>query len=52
MAAGCLATLVGMQVHGLLDAVTWRNKLALLPWLTFAQITLLYRYTEDGQNHQ
>ncbi|MEZ4736422.1 MAG: O-antigen ligase family protein [Caldilineaceae bacterium] len=44
LAAGCLAALVGMQVHGLLDAVTWGNKLAFLPWLIFAQITLLYRY--------
>lgn len=44
LAAGCLAALVGMQVHGLLDAVTWGNKLAFIPWLIFAQITLLYHY--------
>jgi len=49
LAAGCLAALVGMQVHGLLDAVTWGNKLAFIPWLIFAQITLLYRYTGDEQ---
>ena len=39
-------TLMGMQVHGLLAAVTWGNKLAFIPWLIFAQITLLYRYQE------
>lgn len=46
LAAGCLAALVGMQVHGLLDAVTWGNKLAFIPWLIFAQITLLYHYKQ------
>lgn len=49
LAAGCLAALVGMQVHGLLDAVTWGNKLAFIPWLIFAQITLLYRYQNDEE---
>lgn len=44
IATGCLAALIGMQIHGLLDAVTWGNKLAFLPWLIFAQITLLYHY--------
>jgi len=40
---------MGMQVHGLLDAVTWGNKLAFIPWLIFAQITLLYCYTGDEE---
>lgn len=43
LAAGCLTALIGMQVHGLLDAVTWNNKLAFIPWLLFAQVTILYR---------
>lgn len=51
IAAGCLAALVGMQIHGFLDAVTWGNKLAFVPWLIFAQVTLLYRYhTEQQEN--
>lgn len=49
IAAGCLAALVGMQIHGLLDAVTWGNKLAFIPWLIFAQITLLYHYEPDAE---
>lgn len=48
IAAGCLAALLGMQIHGLLDAVTWGNKLAFLPWLLFAQITLLYHYHDPA----
>lgn len=49
IAAGCLAALLGMQIHGFLDAVTWGNKLAFIPWLIFAQITLLYRYHTEEQ---
>lgn len=49
LAAGCLAALIGMQIHGFLDAVTWGNKLAFIPWLIFAQITLLYRYHTEQQ---
>lgn len=48
IAAGCLAALIGMQVHGGLDAVTWGNKLAFVPWLIFAQITLLYQATQPN----
>lgn len=51
IAAGCLAALIGMQIHGFLDAVTWGNKLAFIPWLIFAQITLLYRYHTEEQEH-
>ena len=43
LAAASLATLVGMLVHGTLDAVTWSSKLAFLPWLIFAQIALVHR---------
>lgn len=50
IAAGCLAALIGMQIHGVLDAVTWGNKLAFIPWLIFAQITLLYRYYTAPSN--
>lgn len=40
LTAGALAAVVGIQVHGLLDAVTWGTKLAFLPWLCFALIQL------------
>ena len=36
LAAGIVAALVAMLVHGLLDAVTWGTKLAFIPWLLFA----------------
>ncbi len=36
LAAGLVASLVAMLVHGLLDAVTWGTKLAFIPWLLFA----------------
>lgn len=38
--AGAVAALVGIQVHGILDAVTWGTKFAFLPWLLFALIWL------------
>lgn len=42
LAAGLLGALVAMQVHGLLDAATWGNKLAFAPWLIFAFVTVLF----------
>jgi putative inorganic carbon (HCO3(-)) transporter len=42
LAAGALASLAALIVHGLVDAVTWGLKLAFMPWLLFALITLLY----------
>ena len=39
LAAGTLASLAAMGVHGLVDAVTWGTKLAFLPWLLFALAT-------------
>lgn len=41
VAAGCLAAVSGMLVHGLVDAVTWGTKLAFIPWMIFAQIVLV-----------
>ncbi len=43
LAAACLASLVGMLVHGVLDAATWSSKLAFVPWLIYAQIVLVHR---------
>ncbi len=43
LAAACLASLVGMLVHGVLDAATWSSKLAFIPWLIYAQVVLVHR---------
>ena len=49
IAIGAIGSLVGMLVHGLLDAVTWGTKLAFLPWILFALITQLFLYTQATQ---
>ena len=47
---GATGSLVGMIVHGLLDAVTWGTKLAFVPWLLFALITQLFLYTQVNRS--
>lgn len=42
LAAGAAGSLAGLLLHGLVDAVTWGNKLAFLPWWLYALITLLF----------
>jgi len=42
IAAGAFGSLLAMLLHGLVDAVTWGNKLAFLPWWLYALITLLF----------
>lgn len=42
LALGALGSLMAMFLHGLVDAVTWGNKLAFLPWWLYALITLLF----------
>lgn len=42
IAAGAFGSLIGMLIHGFVDAVTWGNKLAFLPWWLYALITLLF----------
>jgi len=41
LAAGLLAGLVGMLVHGTVDAVLWGTRMALIPWLLLALTALL-----------
>ncbi len=41
LGAGVIAALTGLLLHGLVDAVLWDTKLAFLPWLLFAQATLI-----------
>lgn len=45
--AGALGAMVAMLVHGCLDAVTWGTKLAFIPWVLFALITLLFLQTQQ-----
>ena len=42
LAVGVLGSLVAMLVHGMVDATTWGTKVAFIPWLLFALVTLLY----------
>lgn len=44
LAAACLTSLVGMGVHGLLDAAVWDNKGAFLPWIVMGLAAALYRH--------
>lgn len=48
LAVGTLGAMVGMLVHGLVDAVTWGTKLAFLPWLCYALTALLW-HQEHGE---
>lgn len=50
LALGGLGGLVALLVHGLLDAVTWGTKIAFVPWLLFALITLLYQQQAAGDD--
>lgn len=47
LAVGSLGSLVAILTHGLLDAVTWGTKLAFMPWLLYALITLLFLQTQQ-----
>ena len=42
VAIGCGGALVALNVHGLLDAVTWGVKPAFVPWMIYALVVLLY----------
>lgn len=50
LAIGATGSLVGILVHGLLDAVTWGTKLAFVPWILFALITQLFLHTQAMQS--
>lgn len=50
VAVGAFGSLIAMLLHGLVDAVTWGNKLAFLPWWLYALITLLFlQHWEEEQ---
>ncbi|MBX3012089.1 MAG: O-antigen ligase family protein [Caldilineaceae bacterium] len=48
LGAGALGAMVAMVVHGCLDAVTWGTKLAFIPWLLFALVTLLFLQAQQS----
>ena len=47
LAIGATAALVGLHIHGVVDAATWGVKLAFFPWVLFALITTLYLRTAE-----
>jgi len=49
LAAACLTSLVGMGLHGLLDAAVWDNKGAFLPWVVMGLASALYRQYRQRQ---
>lgn len=49
LGAGALSALIAMLIHGCLDAVTWGTKLAFIPWVLFALVTLLFLQAQQVQ---
>jgi putative inorganic carbon (hco3(-)) transporter len=47
LASGVFTGLAALQIHGLLDAATWGLKLAFVPWLLYALITLLFLHAQQ-----
>jgi len=43
LAHACISSLVGLCLHGLIDAATWGNKGAFLPWVVLGLAASLYR---------
>ncbi len=43
LAAGGLASITGMMVHGIVDAVTWGTKLTFIPWMVYALVVLVHQ---------
>jgi putative inorganic carbon (HCO3(-)) transporter len=50
LAYACISSLVGLCLHGLIDAATWGNKGAFLPWMVLGLAASLYRLraSEEG----
>ena len=48
LCAGCIAALVGMCVHGLLDATSWGVKLAFIPWAVMGLVVGLQRVAQEA----
>ena len=52
LSAGCVASLAGICVHGLLDCAIWGNKGAFLPWVVFGLCAGLYRLSRGKPEHR
>ena len=53
VAAGALGGLVAMYVHGLVDAVSWASRMAVLPWLLYAlTVSVFDRAWTEGRHHR
>lgn len=48
---GLFASLIATITHGMFDATTWSNKLSFLPWLLFAQITLIFLHLHNKEQN-
>ncbi len=48
LAAGLLASIVVLVVHGLTDAVTWGTKPAIIPWLIMGLAAALHHRAREG----
>lgn len=46
---GATGSLIAMLVHGLLDIANWGTKLAFMPWLLFALITVLFQHSQQSR---
>ncbi len=53
LCAGCIAGLAGMCIHGLVDAVAWGTKLALVPWAVMGLVVGLHGVAgEQGEGER
>jgi len=48
--AACLASLVGMCVHGVFDAASWGNKGAFVPWVVIGLAVALDRWSQGASS--
>jgi len=49
LAKACIASLSGLLLHGLIDAATWGNKGAFLPWAMLGLAASIYRRPLSGR---
>jgi putative inorganic carbon (HCO3(-)) transporter len=49
LSAACVAALVGMCVHGILDSAVWGNKGAFLPWIVLGLSAALHDFVGNGR---
>jgi putative inorganic carbon (HCO3(-)) transporter len=47
LAIGAAGSLIGMFIHGILDAAVWVSRIAFFPWVLFALITVLFVKTQN-----